>query len=285
MLTLGVIGTGHLATYLVTALRRGGYDGTIVLTPRNAERAAALERDAGCAIARSTQEVVAGADVVLLSVRPQQAQAALAGLTWSPGQSALSVMAGIPLETVRELVPGVGHVHLMMPLSFIASVPGPFPLFPAAPHLMGLLGAAGDVVAVDDEEAFDASLLAARASGWVYELADVLADELTNHGLDAEPARKLALGFIAGSAGDALSRPKESLSAITASIATEDTYTKLGLEILRDRDFDAPWREAIAAIAARLRSSLSARTGSCPKGRGWSRGDRRDRASVRRPGC
>jgi pyrroline-5-carboxylate reductase len=249
---LGVIGTGHLATYFVTALRRGGYDGRVVVTPRNADRAAALERDAGCEIAGSSQEVVMAADVVLLSVRPQHASAALQGLVWSADQSVLSAMAGVSLERVEALVPGAGDVHLIMPLSHIASVRAAIPLYPAAPQLMGLLGAAGDVVALDGERAYDAAQLAACASGWVYELADVLADELVRHGLHPEAARALALGNIAGPASDALRRPDERLAAITASIATDGTYTKLGLDLLRERGFDAPWREAIDAIAARM---------------------------------
>lgn len=252
MPTLGVIGTGHLATYLITALRRGGFDGRILLAPRNADRAAALEREAACEIARSSQDVVAGADVVLLSVRPQHAEAALAGLTWSSQQTALSVMAGVRLETVRQLVPGAGHVHLMMPLSYLAAVRGPIPLHPAAPHLAELLGAAGDVVALADEKAYDACLIAGCASTWIYDLADVLAEELVRHGLDPDAARALALGGIAGPAGEALSRPEDSLRALSASIATEGTYTRLGLDVLRERGFDAPWRAAMAAVAAEL---------------------------------
>ena len=252
MPTLGVIGTGHLASYLVTALRRGGFGGRILLTPRNAERAAALERDAGCEIAGSAPEVLAGAEVVLLSVRPQHAEAALAGLAWSAEQTALSVMAGIPLARVRELVPGAGHVHLMMPLSYLASVRGPIPLHPPAPHLAGLLGAAGDVVALADEKAYDAAMLAACASTWVYDLADVLADELTRHGLDPQAARALALGNLAGPAGEALAHPEQSLLDLSASVATEGTYTRLGLDVLREKGFEAPWREAVRAIAARL---------------------------------
>lgn len=250
MLTLGVIGTGHLATYFITALRRGGFDGRILLSPRNADRAAALRRDAGCDIAPSIHEVVAGADVVLLSVRPQHAQAALDGLTWSTRQTALSAMAGIGLEAVKRMVPGAGHVHLVLPLSYLATVRGPIPLHPAAPHLMELLGAAGDVVVLDDEQAYDAALLATCVSTWIYDLADVVAVELTRHGLDPRAARALALGNIAAPAGYALSRPDEALSAISASIATDGTYTKLGLDLLREQDFDAPWRAAVAAVAA-----------------------------------
>jgi pyrroline-5-carboxylate reductase len=42
------------------------------------------------------------------------------------------------------------------------------------------------------------------------------------------------------------------LPAISASIATDRTYTKLGLDLLKARGFDQPWREAIAAIAAKV---------------------------------
>lgn len=252
MPTLGVIGTGHLATYVVTALRRGGFDGRILLTPRNAGRAAALQREAACEIAGSSQEVLAGADVVLLSVRPQHAEAALAGLTWSPGQTALSAMAGIGLDRVRQLVPGAGHVHLMMPLSYLASVRGPIPVHPPAPHLDELLGAAGDVVALADERAYDACMLAACASTWVYDLSAALADELTRHGLDPAAARAVALGGIGGPVGEALARPDEDLLALSDSIATEGTFTRLGRDVLRRGGFDAPWREAIRAIAAKL---------------------------------
>jgi pyrroline-5-carboxylate reductase len=62
----------------------------------------------------------------------------------------------------------------------------------------------------------------------------------------------LALGSIAGPAGYALARPGEALQAISASIATDRTYTKYGLDLMKERGFDQPWREAISAIAARL---------------------------------
>jgi pyrroline-5-carboxylate reductase len=252
MLTLGVIGTGHLATYVITALRRGGFDGRILLTPRNADRAAVLERDAACEIAPSSREVMAGADIVLLSVRPQHAQAALEGLTWSTHQTALSVMAGVRLETVRQMVPGAGCVHLMMPLSYIATVRGPIPLYPPAPHLMEFLGGRRRRGCPGQREGLRRRAARRCASAWIYDLADALAVELARHGLDPQAARALALGNIVGPAGDALSRPAERLSALSASIATEGTYTKLGLDLLRERGFDAPWREAIGVIAAKL---------------------------------
>lgn len=254
MSTLGIIGTGHLATYFVTALRRGGFDGEVLLSPRNAARAEALARTQRCRIAGSHAAVVAAADIVLLSVRPPFAETAVAGLAWQPRHTVLSVMAGIGLDRLRRLLPGCDAIHLIMPLSYLEAVSGPVPLYPPDPPtpVMEMLRAAGEVVPLASERAYDAALIAACVSTWTYDLAEVIATELGRCGLEPAAARALALGSISGPAGYALGRPQEGLLAISESIATEGTYTKLGLDLLKQRAFDAPWREAIAAMADKL---------------------------------
>lgn len=253
MPTLGVIGTGHLATYFITALRRGGFSGDILLSPRNAERAQVLARSAGCRIAASNADAAASADIVLLSVRPQHAAAAVEELTWRASQTIISAMAGIRLADLRGMLPGVGAIHLIMPLSFISEVTGPFPVFPP-PHgeIARFLGQAGEAVPIDAEKSYDATLLAACAATWIYDLADAMVESFVRHGLSPQAARALTLGNIAGQASYARNHPDESLLDISRSIATEGTYTKLGLDQMKRDGFDKPWREAIAAIAAKL---------------------------------
>ncbi len=253
MATLGVVGAGHLATYFITALRRGGYDGEIILSPRNAERAQVLAQSASCRIAASNAEAIAGADIVLLSVRPPHAAAAVDGLSWRANQTIISAMAGLRLADLRRMLPGAGAIHLIMPLSFIAEVTGPFPVFPPPQgEIARFLRQAGEPVAIDTEKSYDATLLAACAATWIYDLAHSMVESFVRHGLSPEAARALTLGNIAGSAGYALNHPKASLLDISASIATEGTYTKLGLDQMKRDGFDKPWRDAIAAIAAKL---------------------------------
>ncbi|MEZ5924877.1 MAG: NAD(P)-binding domain-containing protein [Hyphomicrobiaceae bacterium] len=252
MQTLGVIGTGHLATYFVAALRRGGFTGEIVLSPRNAARAKILAEQRKCRIASSNADVLERSEVVLLSVRPHDARTAVAGLHWRAEHVVLSAMAGIGLAELREMLPGAGAIHMIMPLSYLEVAPGPFPLCPPSAALMGLLSHAGQVVPIADEKAYEASLIASCASTWIYDLAEVMATELGRYGLEPGAARTLALGGIAGSAAYASARPEEGLADISRSIATEGTYTKLGLDLMKSRGFDQPWREAMAAIAAKL---------------------------------
>ncbi len=252
MITLGVVGTGQFASYFIAALRRGGYDGKVLLSPRNADIASTLARNHGCVVAASTDEVLAGADVVLVSVRPEHAEVALANLRWEHRHTVLSAMAGIRLDDLQALLPGVGDLHLIMPGSYIEIAPGPIPLYPPAPALMPLLSCAGNVVALPNEAAFNTAIVSLCASTWIYDLAHALAAELALHGLEPDAARALTLGNIAGPANFALSVPKTSLLDISAGIATERTFTKTGLDHLKASHFDAPWREAIAQLAEML---------------------------------
>jgi pyrroline-5-carboxylate reductase len=252
MANLGVIGTGQFASYFIAALRRGGHGGKVLLSPRNAGIANTLARKHDCMVVASAEEVLAGADVILLSVRPEHAEVALANLRWERRHTVLSAMAGIRLDELRAMLPEVKGIHLVMPGSYIEIAPGPIPLYPPAPGLMRLLSCAGNVVALPNEAAFNAAIISVCASTWIYDLAHALAAELERHGLEPDAARALTLGNIAGPASFALGVPETSLLQLSAGVATERTFTKAGLDHLKARHFDAPWREAIAQLAEML---------------------------------
>jgi pyrroline-5-carboxylate reductase len=74
-MTYGIIGVGAIAAAIVTGLCESGSDApSIVLSPRNADRAADLAaRFPTVRVARSNQEVIDGSAVVLLCIRPQDA--------------------------------------------------------------------------------------------------------------------------------------------------------------------------------------------------------------------
>jgi len=116
-----------------------------------------------------------------------------------------------------------------------------------------LLSFAGDVVALPNETAFNAAMVSLCASTWIYNLAHALAAELERHGLEPDVSRALTLGNIAGPASFALGVPERSLLDISAGIATEQTFTKTGLDHLKARHFDDPWKEAIARLAQMLK--------------------------------
>ena len=68
--SIGIIGAGHLAGYLVAGWRHAWPDLRVILSPRNAAQAARLAATYGAAVAPDDQAVAAAAEVIVLATRP-----------------------------------------------------------------------------------------------------------------------------------------------------------------------------------------------------------------------
>ncbi|MEM9604099.1 MAG: NAD(P)-binding domain-containing protein [Pseudomonadota bacterium] len=249
--TFGVIGTGHFASYTIKALRAGGNTDPIVLSPRNADYAAALARDQGCRVAEDNAAVVAAADTVLLAVRPHQLDAALADLRFRPEQTVLSSLAGVPLATLHDKgLPA--HTVRIMPSSFVEAGDAVFPLFPPSNAVEQLFAAAGRVVVFDDETAFERSVLIACAHAWCYALLAHMTDWFSEHGWPEDVARDMVVRHLRGTTTYALAHPDTPFDAILEGIATDGTFTLAGLEHLHAQDAFRPWSEAFARLDREL---------------------------------
>ena len=88
----GVLGVGEIAGAMVTGLCEGVDDApTVLLSPRNAERSAALAaRYPSVAVAADNQAVVDGCATLVLSLRPQDARAILGELRFRRGSAGRS---------------------------------------------------------------------------------------------------------------------------------------------------------------------------------------------------
>ncbi|MBT2117318.1 NAD(P)-binding domain-containing protein [Dyella sp. LX-66] len=152
---LGVIGIGAVAAAIVAGLSEDKDPPRILLSPRNAGVAAKLAAAyPNVRVAGSNQEVVDGAGVVLLCVRPADARQVMAELTFGD-QSLISVMAGIPIRGLQQLAPSVKNIARAIPLPSVANRRGITPLYPAIEPARSLFGRLGRVIDVADETAFD----------------------------------------------------------------------------------------------------------------------------------
>ena len=71
-LSLGILGSGHLASYTVAGLRNDDDYRNITLSPRNKETALTIAANHDCKIASDNQDVIDQSEIVLLAVRPHQ---------------------------------------------------------------------------------------------------------------------------------------------------------------------------------------------------------------------
>ena len=183
MKTIGFIGVGELVRYTVTGLRRGGYDGTILLSPRNRRKTEYLQQEFACRPRTDNQAVVAGSDCVIIATRPADCLEALAGLEFRPCQTLISVVAGIQIASLRQAVPETLSVVRAMPVSSAEVGASPTLIYPADDFVAELFGYCGSSIVVDDEAQFDQGTVLACAYSWYFELFQTLIDAAGGTGL------------------------------------------------------------------------------------------------------
>ncbi|MDJ0895372.1 MAG: NAD(P)-binding domain-containing protein [Alphaproteobacteria bacterium] len=249
--TIGFIGAGHLAGFLVEGLRRGGFEGRIVLSPRNAERAAGLAARFDATVARSNQEVADQAETLFLTVRPALAAAVLHELKLSAEHDVISCCAGIKRATLAA-VAGPARVVRAMPISCAALCESPTPLFPDDTRARAVLERLGTVIAVPDEASFETASVNAALYGWFVALFGWMADANQAAGLPDAVARELVLGTARGAASVALADPQRPLSDILQGLATPGGITAQGLDLLTEAKVSEAWSQAFAAVHQRL---------------------------------
>ncbi len=95
---LGILGTGHLASYTVAGLRNNAGNIDIILSPRNRTVARNLAKKYDCEIASSNQDVIDRSNYILLAVRPHQLGDLLDGLVFESAELVISAIAGMSIK-------------------------------------------------------------------------------------------------------------------------------------------------------------------------------------------
>jgi pyrroline-5-carboxylate reductase len=250
----GIIGTGHLAGYLVEGLRRARPDLEIILSPRNAIKAAELSSRFGATVARNNQEVADAADTILLTTRPADVVAALGAIALRPDQLVISAAAGVGL---RALWPAASPAAVVraMPLSCASINASPTLLYPDDRRASSLLELIGQVHVLASEEAFLRGSVIAAFYGWVFALLDETVRWTEEGGVPRRVARDLVLETARGAASLGLERSESDLSDLLDALATPGGITRQGLTLLRDEGGLSAWTDALDAVYARLTGS------------------------------
>ncbi|MBJ9975060.1 NAD(P)-binding domain-containing protein [Pseudomonas sp. S75] len=260
MHSLGILGVGELSEKVVIGLRHSGFDGPILLSPRNAQRAAALAQAHGCQVAASNQEVIDRAELVILGVRPQSLGELASEVRLRPDQRLVSLAAGVSLAQLQTAFPGALCVRAM--LSYAAQYnQTTVVVCPPDALTTQTLGPLGKLVMLQGEPEFELATVAACMNGWFYFLLHDLQQWLIDKGLPAAEARALVLGNLQDCVTSAERQPGDTLKALGQAIATPGTFTADGLAVLMHQPVSATWGAACEVVLDALltRSDLAGR--------------------------
>lgn len=252
MKTIGFIGVGELALYTIKGLRRGGYKGEILLSPRNRDKAAHLQKQFDCAVQADNQAVVDRCDYIVIATRPAHCLETLAELAFKPGQSLISVVAGIDTVELRRVLPAELEIVRAMPVSSAQVGASPTLIYPRHYFAKTLFDHCGNAITVDDERYFTQGSILACVYCWFFSLFEALIEATEGPRLPAPLGAELVMGMAKGAAELALNSDTRTAGEIAEAIATEGTFSKLGLDQLKREAAFEPWKDACRLLQQRL---------------------------------
>jgi pyrroline-5-carboxylate reductase len=215
---LTVLGAGKLGGILLRAYLKQGLfaPDRVIATVKHAERAAALAKELGIAVTTDNREAVKGADIVLLTVKPQTVAEVLQEIAPEIGADTLvvSVAASVPAGFVeQQLAAATSGKHDQVPV--VRAMPNT----PAAVHcgMTAICGgthasphhldvartmfdAVGRTIVLDEKHMDAVTGLSASGPAFAYIILESLAEAGVKVGLPRDVATLLAAQTMKGSA-------------------------------------------------------------------------------------
>ena len=266
---LAFIGGGNMARSLIGGLiARKLAPSLVTVADPAAQQLSALHRDYGVRTADSNNEAVAGADVVVLAVKPQQMRAVVTGIAASLSPTALiiSVAAGIQASAIREWSDGAAVVRCMPNRPALEGC-GMTALYAnnevsstARALAEQILSAVGATLWVEQEAHMDV-VTAVSGSGpaYFFLLIEMLEQAGVALGLSREVSRKLAIETAYGS-GCMARTATDSPAVLREQVTSKGGTTEAALRHLEAQNVRDTFAQAVAA-AARRSAELAAEFG------------------------
>ncbi len=269
-MTLGFIGTGNIASAVVTGLCAApAPPGKVLVSPRGAEKAFALAAAfPAVEVAPENQAVVDGSATVVLAVRPQDAERILAPLGFRAGQRVISLLALTPLETARGLVApagaagtagAAGAIVRALPLPSCAERLGPIVVYPGEPWAMAFFAPIGTPLAVAEERELNVLWALTALIAPYFALIAAGAGWATNAGVAAPTAGTYLATMVHALSTLAVRAPDGDFEALTAEAMTPGGLNQQALDEIRAAGGFEAFLAALDAILARLGEAVPQR--------------------------
>lgn len=243
---VGFVGSGSMAA----AIARGwaGEFEAMLFSDSGSGRAAELAAELG-GEAVGNEEIAERADLVVLAVKPNKLGEVAP--TLSAAREVVSVLAVVPLQSLRDAFPGAEHVLRVMPNVGVEVRAGVLCVAgSASPAVAAKLDLLGHVVEIPDGDFDQATAIMGCAPAYLALAVEALADAGADAGLDAELARELVVETTAGTA-ELLRRRHP--ADVRKAVASPGGSTEVGLEALDREGARQAFEAAVEASLERMR--------------------------------
>ncbi len=256
---IAFLGAGNMAAAMVDGLRAKNFASTdLSCHTASGKSAAGLAARTGITHARSLDELLADADMLVIAFKPQHLASAdpqLAELT--ADKLVVSILAGKRLATLTKLFPRARAIVRTMPNtpgSIGAGITGWCVAQPLAPNdralVEQLLGALGRTVEVPEAQMDALTAVSSSGPAYVFEFAAALRDAGIAAGLAPSTANLLAVETLLG-ASRLLAHKNIEAEKLRDAVTSPNGTTFAGLQRMGASDFRGLIRETVLAAKAR----------------------------------
>lgn len=207
---VAVLGGGVMGGTIITALRVAGWPADkIVVADRGDVRAAALQETHGIEATKEIGPAVDGADIVVIAVKPQQADQIMSDVAGNlrAGAMVITVAAGLSSTYYEERLPQGTAVVRAMPNTPAIVGRGVTGISAGAhateAHLdlvAGMLSATGMVVSIEEDQMDALTSVSGSGPAYFYAMVEALTEAGVMQGLDRDLATALAAQTFIGAA-------------------------------------------------------------------------------------
>ena len=248
-----------MAHAIISGVKDAGLDASIIVGEPFEARRESLKSDLGVEVTASNREAIAGADIVVLSVKPQQLEAVAEELdgALNADQTVLSIMAGVKIHSIglklnhTKLIRVMPNTPAQIRKGISAWTASDDVEQATLDFVASMLSAIGDELKFSDEKNIDiATALSGSGPGYVFVFIEALTDAGVELGLPVHVARHMASQTVLGSAAlqrESGKHPAELRNMVTSPGGT----TAAGLAALEMGGFRANVADAVRAAFER----------------------------------
>ncbi len=218
-----------------------------------------LRDDFGVKPAESNEEAVKAADIVILSVKPQQILEIVDEISphLTDDKIVITIAAGMTTEKILSRAGKPIRLVRVMPnspalIGMSASVvsPSEFADREAVDEALALFRSVGDAIELPEEQQNKVTAISGSGPAYFYYLVEALRDAAIELGLEADVAKRLVLKTIAGSAA-MLNETGRSPEELRKMVTSPGGTTEAAIRAFEAADFKSIVKVAVEAAVGR----------------------------------
>ena len=260
--SIAVLGGGVMGGAIaVGALAAGWPAAQVTIADKSADALAALASAHGFATTHDLAQAVAGADLIVFAVKPQDAGEAIDAFAPSvrPGTVLLTVAAGLPSSFYEARLPAGTPVVRAMPNTPALIGKGATAIAPGthatAEHMAlaaSVLAATGLVVEIEEDQIVAVGTVSGSGPAYFYAFVEAIIESGIAEGLDRDLATELAIHTFIGAAA-LLESSDAGPGELRARVSSKGGTTLAALGAMSDAGLQTVVAVGLAAAARRTR--------------------------------